>query len=397
MEIEDGANAPTPSSRPPIGRLLFLVVVVALCAAFASYNCTNFASEHAVSEEDQTVVNSVWFPALLSTGLALAVGLLFTGLVRCWPEAKLFATISVAAYAAGMLGAWWPLLAPALVSMVVIAAAGAFSYSIVRRDSINPSWPVALISAISVAAATSGFVVGFWANYSTDWSWTSHRDPTRFNAIPFAVVAGAVPPVIAAAAAWLCGKVCNFAGSGDTVEPDDGLRPAPSPASSWLPSRGVAAALVAAVGLCAALRLVIWPMVFGRHVGGLGEVSITAAALLTVGVLFHRITPDPREIWFFVVAGLAACFPAFQLDILSTFVIAAITGAAAAYLARSKFGVEPALASLVGLGFLLAVFGYQYFTGIFFYFSGIPEFGVLHAFLAAGVAHTAGILCRRFR
>ena len=136
-------------------------------------------------------------------------------------------------------------------------------------------------------------------------------------------------------------------------------------------------------------------MVFGGRAGGLVEVSITAAALLIVGVLFHRITPDPREIWFFVVAGLAACFPAFQLDILSSFVIAAIPGAAAAYLARSKFGVQPALATLVGLGFLLAVFGYQYFTGIFFYFSGILEFGVLHAFLAAALARTAGILCRR--
>ena len=350
------------------------------------------------SDGDQTEFTTVWFPVLLSAGLALAVGLLFAGLVRRWPEAKLFATISVAAYAAGMLGAWWPLLAPAVVSMVVIAAAGAFSYSIVRRDSVNPSWPVALISAISIAAATFGFVVGFWANYSTDWSWTSHRDPTTFNAIPFAVVAGIVPPVAAAGAAWLCGKVCNFAGSGDTVELDDRLRSAlPPTASSWLPSKGVAAALVAAVGLCAALRLVIWPLVFGRHAAGLVEVSITAAALLTVGILFHRITSDRRELWFFAVLGLAACFPAFRLDILTTFVIAAIPGAVAAYLARSKFGVKPALASLVGLGFLVAVFGYQYFTDSFFYFTGILKFsGVLHALLAAAAAHLVGVLCRRF-
>ena len=380
----------------PIGRLLFLAVVVALVAAFASYNCTRFATASEISAGDKTVASSVLFPVLLSTGIALAVGLLFLGQARSWPGAKLFATVGVASYAAGMVGAWWPLLVPAVISLIVVVAAGVFCYYIVRRDSLNASWLIAVISGVGISVGTFGFVAGFWANYemmdlALDWS--TNRDPARFDGMPFALIAGVVPPVAAAAAAWLCGKLCDFAGSENTTEPAESFRTVPSPSSSWASSMGTATALAVAVGLCGALHLAVWPLVFGSYAtSGLMEVLVTGAALLAAGILLHRFTPDRREIWFFALVGLIACFPSRGLDILAAVILSIL----AAYVARSKFGAEWPFAGLLGIGFLIAVFGPLYVMDNFFLLAAYGLSGVPHAIASVAAARVAGILCRRF-
>ena len=205
METDDGAAA-SAQSRPPIVRLVFLAVVVALFAAIASGSCALWVSVDAIEEGRKSVAGAGALPALLSAGLALAVGLGYFRLVRRWPaaEAKLFVTISVVAYPAGMLGAWYPFVVPAVVVVIVVIAGGITAGRITRGDIADSSGIIAIVSGIAIAAATVGFVAGFWANYDMDICWLDGNcGPDTFNAIPFAIVAGSVPPICAALGARL--------------------------------------------------------------------------------------------------------------------------------------------------------------------------------------------------
>ena len=134
--MDEGAAA-SAQSRAPVGRLAFLALAVALCAAVASGSCAGCVNWYEIEEGRKSLAGSVLFPALLSASLALAIGLMYLRPSRPWPEAKLFATISVTAYVAGMLGAWWPLFAPAGVAIIVIIVGGVAAREITWRDNTD--------------------------------------------------------------------------------------------------------------------------------------------------------------------------------------------------------------------------------------------------------------------
>ena len=77
MDTGDGPEAPAPSSRPTAARLLSVALSVALCAAIAAGSCIGSVSDSA----ERLDTSSDLYLALLSGGLALAVGLLFLLLV----------------------------------------------------------------------------------------------------------------------------------------------------------------------------------------------------------------------------------------------------------------------------------------------------------------------------
>ena len=108
-ETDEGAETPI-SSQPSPRRMVSIAVMVALCAAIASGSCAFSGNGDALSDGDMTVAGAVLFPVFLSGGLALVVSLLYFHWVRRWPEAKIFAALSVVTYITGMLGAWSPLL-----------------------------------------------------------------------------------------------------------------------------------------------------------------------------------------------------------------------------------------------------------------------------------------------
>ena len=204
--MEDGAATPEElPSPPPIGRLVFFAVVVVLCAAIASGSCILIGSGQEIGEGRKSVVGAL-LSALLSPGLALVISFPFLLLIRRWSEAKLFVIISVSAYIAGMIGAWWLLLlVPAVLAVGVAIAGGRIAGRITQGDNAGPSGKVTLISAIAIAVAAVGFIVGFWLNYdlSLCFSFGCDGGISTMNLVPFAIAAGIMPPLCAVAGALI--------------------------------------------------------------------------------------------------------------------------------------------------------------------------------------------------
>ena len=205
MPEHDDAIIPPPAtpSRSPVGNLALACLLVAFCAAIASGSCAGFANSttDAFADGERGGVGSVFLPALLSAGLTLAVGLGYILLARPRPvEVGTFVAINITAYIAGMLGAWFLIIVPAIVAFAVIIAGGLIARWIMSNHVAGSRWRVAAISSLAIALATFGFVGGFWANY--DPHICLHigcgSGSTTFNAVPFAIVAGAVPPLCAA-------------------------------------------------------------------------------------------------------------------------------------------------------------------------------------------------------
>ncbi|MDE2786623.1 MAG: hypothetical protein OXL37_08170 [Chloroflexota bacterium] len=196
-----------PAARPPVGRLLFFAVIAALSAAIASGSCSLHVGVDAIETGERSIANFVLISVLFPAGLALAIGSLYLLLNRKPPAARLFAIIAVAAYVAGMVGAWWMiLLIPAILSLMVIVAGGLICrFTDELGYHTYRSWPVAVASGLAIAAATFGFVAGFWVNFDIGTlSFDGSGTGPSFNALPFALVAGSVPPLCAAAGSWIC-------------------------------------------------------------------------------------------------------------------------------------------------------------------------------------------------
>lgn len=204
-----------PVAPTPVGRLVFFALIVALSAAIASGSCTWCVSVDAVETGRETVAGLLLKSPLLAGALAFTIGSFYLLSYRKPPAARLFAIISVAAYIAGIVGAWyWFFFVPAgLALLVIIAGALTVRFTDELGHHTYHSWPVAAASGLAIAAATCAFVAGFWYNYDLgelgDLFGGGGR-PASFNVIPFAIIAGAVPPLCASAGSWLCCLLINF-------------------------------------------------------------------------------------------------------------------------------------------------------------------------------------------
>lgn len=417
----DDRSETTVRPRPLIGRLVAPVLVVVLCAAIASGSCAGYVSVDAIEEGEKSVSGAIVLPVLLSAGLASAVGFLFFYIrpVQRWPEAKIFATVGVAAYVAGMLGAWYPLLVPAGIALIVIIAGGLVA-GWMGRDSITRfSWSAALISGVAIALATFGFVVGFWANYEFSIGWFDGGGYSRFNPVPFALVAGSVPPIAAVIAARLTGR----AGASGRALPE---QYAPAFPGHSQPSAVELGFLIASVSLCAAIAMGLG-LIPTAHwwtgylelplraliAGATLRVLFAAVVAFAVGVLFVVITPDRREVWFFAIVGIGVYIAGTlgtQLVvfgdpwlIVTSLVIVAISAGAVGYAARRKFDAGAGSAVIAGAIALIGALASAFLVaGAYGYvsvpFGHSPLFvGGAPTIVAAISAFICGNICRTSR
>ena len=194
MDTGDGPDSSAPPSRPAARRLLAVALLVALCAAIATGSCVA-SVEHTVERLD---TNSDLSLALLSGGLAFAVGLLFMLLVPRWPEAKLFAVIGTSAYIPWMLSALSPVF-PLPAAGLAVVLGGIIAVRVADVGGTDLAWRIGPVSALAVALATAGFFAGFLVNYEWNVCWFEPHCPSdEFNARSFAITAGCVPSLCAA-------------------------------------------------------------------------------------------------------------------------------------------------------------------------------------------------------
>ena len=183
-----------------------LIVLVALCAGFVSGSCTGMADVGA---------GAVILATGLTAGVALVIGLLFLISTRDRREVRFFAVIGVAACIAAEFGAWWPFVWPVIVVLLTAFVGGVNAGSVAVKAfgvSRGKRWGVAVMVSVAILVAAIAVVAGFWSNYDMglDFLGGGSSSPS-LNANRFALIAGIVPPAVAAAGAWLAGYICRRA------------------------------------------------------------------------------------------------------------------------------------------------------------------------------------------
>ena len=345
MEARSQASA---RYRTPVGQLAVPAIFVALAAATLAGSCTGFADESGGGI-------GVLTAALVAGGVALAVSLAFVLLTRSWRGAKLLTVISVAAYLSAGFGAWWLLLLPAVVALIIAVAGGLVAHSIVWSDPGSKARYVdtTVIATFATVVSAVIVVVGFWANYDRNFGgWFGSGDgPDELNIIPFALVCGAVPPIAGALAGWLND---NFS----RAKPNSG-RPARTIPQA---STAMKVKLAAGVAVCSAVVSTIGAANTAFQIGdvdtgvlfqlGLGFL-INAGIVAAAGGLLVRLTTDHRELWLFAVilisssvVGIISVGMYERLDpilwqarwqITIGLATVAVGGVVAAYTARRQF------------------------------------------------------------
>ena len=187
------------------------MTIVAAAAALVSGDCTS-STYHSV---DRAVygdgVAETAFAAFISAGVALALFLL---LARSQGRMIIFTATSVAAYisiyATGKIlpiyqdsHFHWLLCAMPVVILVVIVG------NITQRES---GWGKGIgamaICGVAAIIGAIAIIAGFLVNYEIciGFFGVDCPDDRPINSIPFALIVGGAPPIIAACAAWLAGN-----------------------------------------------------------------------------------------------------------------------------------------------------------------------------------------------
>ena len=190
----------TPRLQPAKSRRqsLLLVGLVAFCAAFVTGSCGGFANGSNVS-------NDVLLFALLSAGIAAVIGGLFIAVSRKRRKTRVYAVIAVASYVTAEVGAWWVLfVVPAfLAGLVAIFGgilAGYFANDEVNAVGYHPRI-AALLAIAAVGIAATVVVFSFYQSGNVFFN--------RISLLPFALVVGVVPPLVAAITAPVLVLICR--------------------------------------------------------------------------------------------------------------------------------------------------------------------------------------------
>ncbi len=330
-------------------RKLALAVLIALSAAALSGSCTAFA--------DEVVPNSYVNAALLSGGIALAITLLFFLSLATWRRTQIVAAICAASYLAAGFGAWFLLLWPLLATLVVAIGGGLFAHRITHPPSasaptVSKTW---VISSLAIVVAASAVVVGFWANYDPNFGdlFGGGGGPSTLNVLPFALIAGIVPPVIAIAAALMSAEPSPLR-PGFTPQLDPPPRePQRGEASSDTnpqPSGRTVAVALSSVGLSVMIAEAadLGPAFIPILIPG---AAVGAGVSIIIGFLFVAIARDRREALFFAAIGVPA-FILAEFGIVGplhgdwwaavpALAVVAFSGRFAIHTACNAFGVIP--------------------------------------------------------
>ena len=131
------------SSRPPIGRLIGLIIIVALAAALATGSCSSYASDE---NGTQPLI-----AAGIAAAIALTAGVTFLQFRRDRLGGSLYAIIAVSAYAAAVAGAWWPLVFPVAIAATFAITGGIVARSVYRRSDQGQNAPAWRFTTIEVS------------------------------------------------------------------------------------------------------------------------------------------------------------------------------------------------------------------------------------------------------
>lgn len=187
----------TPKKPPllPIFELAILAIFVAICAGAVSGGCTFMTINGRASTA---------LAVLLATGIALAISILFFRLASTRGEIGAFIVICASTYIAAVIGAWWLLQWTVAASFAVVIAGGFISgFALVRSERRGAVFMrrlalASMLSTVSIALATAAVIIGFFSNNPMVFAYPPTENLPRFNAIPFALIVGGIPPMVAA-------------------------------------------------------------------------------------------------------------------------------------------------------------------------------------------------------
>lgn len=198
----------TPKKPPllPIFEFAILAIFVAICAGALSGGCTLMT----INGRDSTAL-----AMLLATGIALAISILFFRLASTRGEIGAFILIVVSAYIAAAVGSWWLLrwtVAAAFVVVVIGGFIAGFALVKSKKPGVVSMRRVALasvLSAVSIALAATAVIIGFFSNNPIVFVYPATENLPRFNTIPFALITGGAPTILAAVMARISRLICH--------------------------------------------------------------------------------------------------------------------------------------------------------------------------------------------
>lgn len=208
-------------SAPPSFWRVAALLGIAICAGLASGSCSLWAAD------TDTDFNAVIAVGLGAAALALLITVAVIKIIADRIAAdrgvvRFYALAGIAAYPAGwlMVLAWdgdtatfYPL---GYASSVFVIPAAAFAATRAwRQYRISPLLAVAVGCGVALAAflGALAFAWGFHANSHIcpilDWGVGGNSCQRHLNEVVFTLIAGGVPPLLAAGAAWIAGDFCQ--------------------------------------------------------------------------------------------------------------------------------------------------------------------------------------------
>lgn len=194
---------------PPWFWRLAALLGITVCAGLASSTCASLADD-----TDTT------FVAVGAAVLALTITAAVIKIAADRGVVRFFALVGIAAYPVGWLMAFaWDVgfFEPiGYAGIVFVMPAAALAGVRARRQyRISRSWAVAVgcWATLAISLAALAFAWGFHANSHLcpilNWGGGGPPCQSHLNEVVLTLIAGGVPPTLAAGAAWLAGVVCQ--------------------------------------------------------------------------------------------------------------------------------------------------------------------------------------------
>lgn len=149
----------------------------------------------------------------MAAAIATTIGIWFCSLSRDPSASGFFTSVAVSSYVASWFGAWWEQEVWIGIIAVPVTLVGGYAAFSVAQKEYHPRRSVvcgtAAVSTVAIALAVVTVCTGFWANFDFKSFHIIGGFDASFNPVPFALIAGAVPPVTAVVAARICGIICR--------------------------------------------------------------------------------------------------------------------------------------------------------------------------------------------
>ena len=200
---------------PPAFWRVAALLGIAICAGLASGSCAVLTAVWTAVDSDTTI-------AAVGMGAAALALLITVAVIKIAADrgvVRFYALAGIVAYPVGWLTAfawpggvlfnpWWYISIVFIIPAAAIAGVRAWRQ---HRISPLPAIAVGCGAALTISLGALAFAWGFHANSYIcpilDWSATPCQ--RHLNEVVFTLIAGGVPPALAAGAAWVAGDFCQ--------------------------------------------------------------------------------------------------------------------------------------------------------------------------------------------